>query len=463
VVSSTTTTTPSTSNTLQAGQSTSVTINGVTTAYVSNGLQAQTLSSVSGVFSAGANLVESLPSGQPPQTIPPAPPGIILKVNDIQGAAKSPINLFTDPDIFGYDPLTGQLVRFNLNLETDTGTEDLSFTPITVPGHQSVAGLNLAWEGNQLVVLVSAGTHVYAYSATTGKPAGSFTTTVPINSIGSSGTTVVLGSYSPSELFAINLPASLAHQSAQIIGGPMPLTLPGGVTLLGGLTGVPASTTIYATVAATFDSFQPTQQQLGIASISTAGLMTTPGKGTKLTTSLASGSQSAIQQMGMPIVVPSIVQPVTTLPGPALGSVDQDLAVVLSASGGTNTVNLYPVGSSTSKVSLTLNYADPLVALSSTFRPDLKSTALIDIQGNVQSVRGGSATGMVLNDSGNLNLVKFTSLTNSTIVGQPLSHLEIAHRSNNVILTTKRQAAGRNGVTVERKLPQFGPLSQTND
>ena len=32
---------------------------------------------------------------------------------------------------------------------------------------------------------------------------------------------------------------------------------------------------------------------------------------------------------------------------------------------------------------------------------------------------------MVLNDNGNLNLVKFASVSNSTIVGQPVSHLQM--------------------------------------
>jgi hypothetical protein len=454
----------STSTTLEAGQSVTVTTNGVSTAYVSNGLKAQTLGSVSGVFTPGENLVVALPTGQPPQTRPPGPPGIILAVNSVRGTTKSPINLLKDPFIFGYDYNSDQVVPFRLDLTTGTGKQenpDPSFTPITVKGHPLVPGLNLAWHGNQLDVLVGSGMTVYAYNATTGAPDGSFTTTEPINSIASSGTTVVLGSYVTGLLYPINLSASLAAGSAQPAGKAAPLMLPGGITPLGGLTGLPASTTIYAAVAARFDSFLPGELQLGIASVSTANVKTTPGKGTALETKLASVSQYALQNMGMPIDI-------SMVPSPALGSVDQNLAVVASFSDGTNTVNLYPAGSPTSMKSLTLESENPLqplvlLALSSTFRPDLSSSALIDIQGNVQSVRGHTATGMVLNDSGNLNLVKFSSLRNSTIVGQPLSHLQITHRSNNIMLTPSRAAGMRNGVAINKNLEQIGPLSQTND
>jgi hypothetical protein len=458
---STTTTTTSTENTLVAGQSTTVTTNGVSASYLSNGRQAQTLSSITGLFSAGTNLVESLPAGQPPQTQPPAPPGIILKVNSITGTTNNPINLLTDPDIFGYDPTTGQLVRFTLNLTSNTGTIDPSFPPISVPGHPTVAGLNLAWNGDQLDVLISSGTTVYAYNATTGAATGSFTTSVPINSIASSGTTVVLGSFQTNQLYAINLSSSLATGQAQPAGKAQPLEPAAGITLLGGLTGLPGSTTIFATVAATFDSFQPTQTQLGLASVSTAQVTNVRGHGTILSTELTAVSQAAIQQSGSNINVPSSPQPITSLPGPALGSVDQSVALVASASGGTNTINLYSAKTLTGTI--TLDYADPLAALSATFRPDLTASALIDITGNVQSIRGGSAMGMVLNDNGNLNLVKFASVANSTIVGQPLSHVQILSRSNDIILTPSRTVGSRNGVTVNQNLAPIGVLSQTND
>jgi len=459
-------------STLEAGQSTTITTNSVSASYVSNGAQAQSLASISGVFTAGTNLVEPLATGQPP-SIPPAPPGIIFKVNSINGSSTAPIDLLTDSKIFGYDPTTGQLVRFDLNLTNDTGTKDLTFPTTIVPGMPAIAGVNLGWNGNQLDVLVSTVVNsaptVYAYNATTGAPDGKFTTTTisssPIYSIGSTDTLTVLGTSTvpgalvPNQLQAINLTASLHTGQAQPQGTVQPYTPTAGFTLLGGLTGLPGSNNLYATVAATFDSFQPGDTQLGIQAIGTGQVHTIKGHGTSFSYKLSTGTSTALIQSGAYTNVSSIQ------PGPALGSIDQRLALVASAAGGTNTtINLYAPGSSAPSGTLTLdNFADPLTALSSSFRTDLAGSALIDIQGNIQSIRGGSATGMVLNDSGNLNLVKFESLTNSTIIGQPVSHLQITSRSNDTILTPTRDVAGRNGVTVNNNLKPIGPLSQTND
>jgi len=444
----TTTSSGASASTLEAGQSTTITTNNVSATYISNAAQAQTLSSISGAFKAGANLVEPLATGQP-LSIPPAPPGIIFKVNSIKGSPTEPINLLTDSKIFGYDPTTGQLVRFDLNLMNDTGEQDPTFTPIPVPSNPMGEGLNLGWNGSQLDVLVSSGTTVYAYNATTGAFVGSFTTTNAINSIGSTDTLTVLGSSVTNQLEAINLAASLKTGQAHPQGTVQPTV---GFTLLGGLTGVSGSNNLFATVAATFDSFQPNVPLLGIQAFGTGQVLTTPGHGTTFSYNLSTGNSTALIQRGAYTNVPS--------PPPALGSIDQSLALVAPAASG-NTINLYE--SSSSSRMLTLNYADHLAALSSSFRPDLTGSALIDIQGNVQSIRGGSATGMILNDNGNLNLVKFASVTNSTIVGQPLGHLQIERRLNDKILTPTRTVAGRNGVKVDPNLQPIGPLSQTND
>ena len=374
-------------STLEAGQSTTITTNNVSTTYVSNGALAQSLSSISGAFTSGTNLVESLPAGQPSQTTPPAPPGIIFKVNRINGSPTVQINLLTDSKIFGYDPMTGQLIRFDLNLSNDTGAPDPSFAPINVPGDPQVAGLSLARDGSQLDVLVSTGTNVYAYNATNGAPVGSFSTTTisssPIDSIGSTDTLTVLGTFTPNQLYAINLAVSLQTGQAQPQGSVQPYTPTAGFTLLGGLTGFSGSNNLYGTVAATFDSFQPNQTQLGIQVIGTGQVLTTPGSGTDFSYKLSTGNSAALVQSG------AFTNIASSQPGPALGSIDQSLALLASAAGGTDTLNLY--GSSSSTRRLTLNYADPLASLSESFRPDLTGSALIDIQGNVQSIRGGSA------------------------------------------------------------------------
>ena len=211
--SSSTTTSP---DTLEAGQSTTITNEGCHRGlHQTQGNGGQTLTGISGTFAAGTNIVEPLPTGQPSQTQPPAPPGVILKINRVNGSSTRPVNLFTDPKVFGYDPTTGQVIRFDINLKNDTGAVDSTFAPISVPGDQSSVGLNLGWNGNQLDVLVGSGTTVYAYNATTGAAAGAFTTSEPANSIGSADTVTVLGSYATNSLQMINLPASLQTGTAQ--------------------------------------------------------------------------------------------------------------------------------------------------------------------------------------------------------------------------------------------------------
>jgi hypothetical protein len=70
---------------------------------------------------------------------------------------------------------------------------------------------------------------------------------------------------------------------------------------------------------------------------------------------------------------------------------------------------------------------------------------------------------MVVNDTGNLNLVQFDSVANSTIVGQPINHLKINHRSNVSIVSSKRDVGTRNDVTIVNGLQPIGPLTQPND
>ncbi len=263
------TSTTTSSSTLEAGQSAEITnAQGVTSSYVSDGGNAQVLTAVTGDFTATSNILEPLAAGQA-RTEPPAPPGIILKANSIGGAPTSTVNLLTDSKIFGYDPTTGQLIRFDLNLATNKGAIDPTFTPISVPGDPANAGVNIAQDGSQLVVLVSSGTSVYAFNANTGAAVGSFTTTAPINFIASTATTTVLGGYQTNQLQMINLPASLQTGTEQPLGSAQPFTPASEVTLLGGVTGVAGSNNLYATIAAHFSTLQPNQTQLGIQSIGT--------------------------------------------------------------------------------------------------------------------------------------------------------------------------------------------------
>jgi hypothetical protein len=458
-----TTTSSSTDTTLEALQSTIVSgPYGVSTTYVSNGNGSQTLANVSGTFVSVGNIVEPLPTGTPIQTVPPAPPGIILKVNHVHGDLSAPINVQTDVKMFAYDPTTGDLIRFDLNLNSRTAVVDPTFTPISVPGDPAAAGLDLAWNGTQRDVLVSSNTNVYAYNATTGAFVGSFTDVgsfmgaLPINSVAGTDILTVLGSYQTNQLYAINLTASLASGIAQpATGDPQPFTPQAQFTLLGGLTSSPGSNLIFATFAGHLDSTQPNMTQLGVQAISTTAVNTVKGQGSVLTNQFTGLADEPVKELGAYVnVAPN--QPATSPPGPALGSIDQSQALVLSASNGTNTVD-------TENGTFTFYYPNALAGLSESFRPDLVGSALIDIQGTVQSIRGGTATGMVLNDSGNLNLVKFKYVSNSSIIGQPVGHIQFKNRSHVLIMSSKRDIAGRNGVTVNNNLHQIGPLSQPND
>jgi len=124
---------------------------------------------------------------------------------------------------------------------------------------------------------------------------------------------------------------------------------------------------------------------------------------------------------------------------------------------------------------ITLNTADPISDLSESFRPELNGSAaagtgpaLIDVQGNIQSLRGLTANGLVLNDTGYLNLIKTGQLSNSTILAQPIGHVQTppAQRTNDVLLisTDNRDFGKRGGVnTLVANLYQIGPLSLTNN
>jgi hypothetical protein len=440
---------------------------------------------VSGTFTAQPNEVEPLPTGQPRQTPPPAPPGIILKVNAIYGATTQPINLLTDSDFWGYDAVTHRLVQFNLNLTTSPGQPDFIGTPtkerIQVPGNPSVVGLNLGRNGSQLDVLVSSGSTVYAYNAATGAPDGSFTTTNltgfgKVTSIGSTDTVTVLGNNFG--LVMIDLVKSLQTGMAQLApGSPVPFvpTPPNQYMLLGGLTSVPGSTTIYGTVSAYFNSLQPQNVQLGFQPANTVVVTHSNIHGSKLTYSFTGSTPYAYTQKGTYTNVDG------GQPGTAMGSVDSNLAVVFNppASVDKNVVELVnpTTGVQVGKIRLkdpnnpAKDYPNPIVALSGNFRPDLNGSAaqgsgpaLIDIQGDVQSFRGRKATGMVFNDTGNLNLVKFATLTDSTIIGQPIGHIDVnQHLVNVTMFTPSRTVSTRGGVQVVENLDQIGPLSFTGD
>lgn len=446
------------SSTLEAGQTASITsAQGVTLSYVSDGGRDQVLTGVSGSFTAQPNLLEPLAPGQA-LTEPPAPPGIILKANSIGGNPHAVINPLTDSKLFGYDPKTGQLIRFDLNLKTDSGTVDPTFNPISVPGAPSVAGVDVTHDGGQLVVLVTSGSNVYAYNANTGAAVGSFTTALPVDAVATAGNITVLGSALANQLHMINLQASLATGKVQALNSAEPFIPQPEVYLLGGVTGVTGSNNLYATVGAHFSSVQPNQYQLGVQSIGTI-VAQAGSNGSSVSDQFSAISRTGLISNGNYITV-------TTTPvippdqiGHALGSVDQNLALDTGVSHGNNVLKLLSPSTLASRGTIALNYGNPLVALSESFRTDLGGSALIDIQGNVQSIRGQRANGMFLNDTGNLATLKIQNIANSTIVGQPLSHIQSPRRTNTTIYTSAREVGNRNGATQVFNIQPIGPTT----
>jgi hypothetical protein len=445
------------SSTLQAGQSASITTaQGVTLTYLSDGGRDQVLTNVSGSFTAQPNILEPLAQGQA-LTEPPAPPGIILKAQSIGGPTNRAVNPLTDSKIFAYDPTTGQLIRFSLNLQNQTGTVDPAFAPIAVPGAPATSDIDIARTGGRLVVLATSGTTVYAYDAQTGAPAGSFTAAVPVTNLATAGNITVLGSTQINQLHMIDLAASLRTGTAVGLDSTAPFVPQSEVTLLGGLTGVPGSNNLYATVGAHFSTLQPDQSQLGVQSIATtaAGASTVSDQFTTISRTglVTNGNYTTVQTNPIP----------ANQVGAALGAVDQNLALDTGVSGGNNVLKLYSPNTLATRGTIRLAYPNLLTGLSESFRTDLGGTAVIDVQGDIQSVRSTTASGMLLNDSGNLATVKIQHIDNSTIVGQPVSHVDFKSRTNTTVYSSARLAGNRNGVTQVFTIQPIGPLSLNNN
>ena len=253
--------------------------------------------------------------------------------------------------------------------------------------------------------------------------------------------------------------------------------LPAGFTLVGGLTGLVGTNQVYPTVAATFDSFQPTVNQLGLLTVGTSVANPNPSGGLILVRQFTTVSQKAIQPGGAYVEVPK-PNPLPTGVGLSEGSVDSSLALntIVGTSGDyTNTVSLLGPVSLTQRGTITLDTTDPITDLSESFRPELNGSAasgtgpaLIDVQGNIQSLRGLTATGLVLNDTGYINLIRTGQISTSTILAQPIGHIKtpLSKRSNDVLLfsTNNRDFGTRGGgITLVANLYQIGPLSLTND
>ncbi|MDR3620559.1 MAG: hypothetical protein P4L85_14505 [Paludisphaera borealis] len=466
-VQTTTTTTTSgnttTTTTTTTSGSLSTTSNNINNSVVSNVFLVQTLAGSDGEFVSAGNLLLQSTNGNPGP--PPAPPGVVVAIDHVNGDAPAP-DLLNDVRIFGYDPVAGQVVRFQLNLQTDTGVVDTAFAPIKVAGAPADVGVALGRDNQRQVLLVDSGTTVSVYDATYGTALGSFSVPAGFSDVGSTDSVTVIGNTTANQLQMLDVAASLAAGTVvQPVGNPASYTPPSGLSLLGGLTGLPGSNQVYTSVAAPFNSLQPLENQLGYLNVSTTTSVPLENGSLSLLYGFSTVQQKAFTQGGNYVAIPAGNPNQTAV---SVGSVDRSLAVntVGTNSSGAavpNTVQLYGQVSLTSRGPIVINYPNQLTDLSESFRPDLAGTVLIDIQGNVQSVRGTDANGLVLNNAGNLNLVSFRRMSNSTIIGEPVTHINIQKRTNVSIFSTARTVGSRNGVTVVPGLQEVGPLSQPHD
>jgi hypothetical protein len=429
------------------GLSQSQVAQGRTTSYIIDAAGGEQLTSIGGTFMPGVNLIEPQDASLPPHPVPP--PGVIVTINHVNGGPTSNTPPLGDSQIYGYDATTNSLIRFDAANGAALQTIALPASP------NKVGGVSLAQDGSELVVLVGIGPNVLAFDATTGAPVGQFSTTT----LGSEGLTTVTGVATGGQttvledaldgtngiVQAIDVSQSLATGYAVAVNAPFsPLNEFG---LAGTLTGVPGTGNLFALGSGFFNTSTPNQKQAGILTITPGTTKLTESTRTVLTTSQGT-DQLAGSNNG-----------IGSSPSIAVGSLDSNLALVTGVANGQNDVSLYSPNGLSHEGSFTLNDANPLADLSQSFHPELANTALIDVQGNIQSFTAQSATGMVLNDAGNFDLLQIQNASNSSVIGLPFSHVNIKHRSNVTITTSSRLIVGtRGGVTIDPSLQQVGPL-----
>lgn len=396
---------------------------------------------------------------------------------------------------YNADTKTAQLLYYQYDPLNQGAGLVPGFTPITLGTPGAVTdkpevglGRYTNAEGlSQLVVLVGLGSTVTAYDALSPNdpPIGSFTTTnlrdakgdpitTRITGVGSSPVGTVLSFEQPpgtmnleqtaGTIVQVNVTQSVNTGSAVATG--LPFSPRNGFNQTGGLTGVSNSNSFGTVGAAHFSSFTPDLFLAGFMAVS-AGQR--------------SLSESARGQITSPIFGSTITnaQPdyTTFAQFQGLGSIEQNLALVTGTSirrdqdGNPvrveNQVSLYNAG--TRPVSFFANADFPtdlgytITGLSESLHPELVGAALIDVQGNLRSLRSDFIRGAVVNVNGTLQTLRVGEMSQSTIVGRPLAHVDIVHRGENVELFSTPQREGTRGdvrVFPVNTLRPFGPLVQ---
>jgi hypothetical protein len=383
--------------------------------------------------------------------------GIDVVINHVTGDSRSTPAL-GNPQIFGYDPTANTLIRF----DADTG-EQLQTIPLVGLG-TAISGVAMARDHGALVALIGDGTTIQAFDAVSGSFVGQFSTTnlAPlgfhtIDGIGSTDYRTVITDASAGTAglaLRIDVSKSLDNGVAEAVGDAFAPQRE--FEFSGGATGLAASEIIYVTGAAHFDSAQPDLTQFGIMRISTSGGTLKESSRTEIT------GPAAIVNAGPPGTA-------RANPTNAFASIDQDLALITDDQ---NTVTIYNPQTLAIVGTVTLDDPNRLSALSESFHPELQGSFLLDVQGNLRSFRALDAQGMVINDSGGINIVQIHNAADSAIVGHPIQHVNIPIRQNVILASTVRidttigniPIGHRGGVTIiNPNLRAFGPLSLPRD
>ncbi len=462
---------------------TSATQNGQTLTYsVNSSTGAQVLTAVSGQFTPTTNVVfQNITPGSPnPQPgAPPAPPGVVIAINQVNGPARSsnvvnnqPLG---DPQIYAYDPTAKALIQF----DTVTG-QPVRSIPVALSNPAAEAGVALSQVNGTLLVLISDGQNVYAFNATTGAAAGQFSlsdlSASLTTSTGSAVTLTRLGTFNNQTVISdptggstglgliqpINVAASLSSGQAQALTttsgtAVQPFTFTRAFGLAGGLSGVPGLNTLYATGGGYLDTAQPNQPLLGVSSLGFSGSSSN-------TASLTESKRTEVTNLQGNGIATSPHGASSTSLNDALGSLGQDLTLFTGqiSNGQGVTVDQISVLNPSSLATVqtfSLQDANPLSGLSGAFYPSLANAALIDVQGNTQSVKMQSAKGLIFNGEGNVNLVKIGRAVDTTIIGYPFGHAQIPNRTDVTIATSSRTVGDRNGVTILPNVQPTGPVT----
>ena len=426
---------------------------------------AVTLTNVTGLFTPTANLI-STPNPEDPAPNP-LPPGIVIQVGAVIGGSTG--GTVGAGQVYGYDPTINALVEFNTVTGAAGNIIPVGGTPTTA------AGVGLGRVGRVIVVLLARGNTVQVFNASSGQAMGSFSTTslaplgfTGVNGVAFTGPATVLSDSNASipvqsegtkdfgVMVAIDVAKSLATGSAVVLAGSSPFVTENGFSFASDPTGIGTSNNVYMFGAAPLNTNETPFRQAAVQTISNLN-STSP----RVTSTLVVPSPTNPQGVTPDINFGGIVStgPLTAQGSPT-GGFETLLGLDQGVTNGVNFVRLYNPNTLAAVDSVNLADPDMLAAISETFHPELAGSALIDIQGNISAFNASSASGMVLNDQGNLNLVQIGTTSNSEVVGEPISHVQMPRREGTVTLVTDSRSVGtRNGVLIVPSLRTLGTLS----